>query len=60
MPEPEWWHKVLCITGILGVQAGLNWMDRASNADLRFLLIGLALALVAGLVARRLNEGGMR
>jgi len=41
MPKPEWWHKAVCVGGILGLQAGMNWMDQASNADLTWVALGV-------------------
>jgi len=48
----------LCVIGILGLQAFLTWLDNAE--DVRFVLLAVPLALVAGLVAHRMNEGGAR
>lgn len=47
----------LCVVGILSVQALMNWADAASNANLRFLLIGLVLAGIVILWVRRVRRG---
>lgn len=71
MPKPSLGQGVLVILGILAlymlvmciepiVDAFLMWLDKLPAGERRFVLLALPLALVAGLVARRLNEGGMR
>jgi len=57
MKEPSLGQCVACVLAILALQGCMNWADAASNADLRFLLIGVVLALVAGLWARRVRRG---
>jgi len=43
MPKPSVGQTILCVGGILGLQAGMNWMDQTSNADLTW----AALSVVA-------------
>ncbi len=57
LKQPPLWQGVVCVAAILGLQGCSTWMNQASNADLRFLLIGLVLALVAGCWAYRVREG---
>ena len=37
-----------------------NWLGNILTEDLRFVLLALPLAVIAGLWIRRMNEGGMR
>ena len=57
MKEPSLGQCVACVAAILGLQGCMNWADVASNADLRFLLIGLVLAGIEILWARHLRRG---
>lgn len=56
MPKARWWHGVLVVVGILALQAFLLWMDNAPAEDLRFALLAVPCALVAGLWLRRVRE----
>lgn len=49
-----------CVVIILGIYVLLLWMENAPSEDLMFVLLAVPGALVAGLVAHRLNEGGPR
>ena len=69
--DPKWWQCLLCVLIILslealliwldndGPQAFFVWVDSLPAEDLRFALLAVPLALVAGLIGRRLR-GGMR
>jgi len=41
MAKPSVGQSILCVGGILGLQAGLNWMDQASNAELTWAALGV-------------------
>ena len=55
MASPSLSQKVLCVTGILGLQALFNWMDAAPIDDLLMALV-LLLGGLAVWVAYRLTE----
>jgi hypothetical protein len=57
MPKPSLIQCALCVVGILGLQAFLMWLDNAPAEDLRFVLLAVPCALVAGLWIRRVREG---
>ncbi len=71
MPKPSVRRGVLVVLGILGlyvflmclepiVDAFLMWLDKLPAGERRFVLLAVPCALIAGLVARRMNKGGMR
>lgn len=55
--KPKWWQKVLCVLIILGIYVLLLWMENVPTEDLRFALLAVPCALVAGLWIRRVREG---
>lgn len=57
MTKPSLWHKILCVLIILGLYVLLLWMDNAPTEDLRFALLAVPCALVAGLWLYRVREG---
>lgn len=59
MRKPSLLQSILVVVAILGLQGCMNWANAASNADLRFLLIGLVLAGIVILWVRRMR-GGIR
>ena len=68
MLKPSAIQCVLCVVGILGlqaflmclesiVQAFLMWLDKLPAEDVRFALLAVPCALVAGLWLYRVKEG---
>lgn len=51
---------IICFVGICGLQAGLNWMNQASNANLRWVLLGALVALIVFLWITRRQHGNHR
>jgi len=71
MSKPSLAQSIWVLIGILGiyvflmciepiVDGFLMWLDKLPAGERRFVLLAPPLALIAGLIARRLNEGGMR
>lgn len=52
MPKPSVGQKVLCVTGILGLQAFLVWLDNAPLDDLLVAAAMLGLLLAAWVAYR--------
>ena len=66
--RPPVWQGCLCVVGILGlyvflmflepiVDAFLMWLDKLPAEDVRFVLLAVPCALVAGLWVRRVRRG---
>lgn len=53
MTKPSLGQGVLCVLVISGLQAGLNWMDAASNTELSWVALAVVVFWIGVLWLRR-------